>query len=350
MLNHPARLDFDDTEPQHGATCARLQGARLLKAAAVARGSNDKLSVQHILDAPRISTFGSRIYGLMLVERGQAKWDQNDAEGARCEFSLISKVLMHRHEDVAARVYLHQANVRRRESCLARAKGDMVTAAERCDQAIRLAGYAAKCAEAAGDARLQIDCNHTLFYSRGLKAAIAGAGPVRFDRLITGVMLAIKGRDAATPPVDPQGIFGPTCLAHMALQSSCPTPAMLGDLVWHEPSQQIAFRKVFGSPTPGTYAGWLLERTREHMSNPARRPLSVARALVFVAKHLGANDFERSARTQVTLMELALVHQRYRDSVHEAMGYEVPLLPGVNEAMARLSKITGMPSDRRLLR
>ncbi len=350
MLNHPARLDLEGAEPSYGITCKRLDGARRLRAAAGASGRNDKVGVEHILDAPRISTYGSRFYGLMLVERGQAKWDQNDVDGARREFSLISKFVMNRHEDVAARVFMHQANVTRRDAYQARACGDGMRAAERCELAISLAAYAAKCAEAAGDPLLQADCTQASFYARGLKATIEGAGAVRFDRLTTGVMLAIKGRDGATPPIEPPGLFGPTCLADLALQSSCPTPSMLADLAPHDALHQSAFRAVFGAPTPGSYAGWLLDRTREHLQHPGHRPLSAARALVFVARQLAAGDFERAMQTQIALLELVQEHQRYRDAVQEAFGYEVPLLPGVNKALARVAGITGMPPNRRLYR
>jgi hypothetical protein len=114
--------------------------------------------------------------------------------------------------------------------------------------------------------------------------------------------------------------------------------------------QHEAFLGIFGSPTPGAYVDWLLQRTLDNFKSGSCRPLLVARALVFIAERLGKSDFRRAMKVQVALVELASSHQHYRDRVLESIGYEVPLLPGLNNALGKVARITGIPPNKLMFR
>ena len=350
MTTHPVLTDDHGLNTRDRHLVAKTEGAKMLLAAEKASGFNDKAGVDQILDRPRTNKYGPYLYGRMLIERGQAKWDRGDVEGAHREFCLISRTALATFDDLAARVSLHRTNVQRREAHRLFKQGDVKGASKVCESAINEASHAAACAHAGANQLLEADCRLTRIYTCGLKALVEGAGTDVFNALLVEATLAVNARDDATGRGLPLGIFGPTCLVDLSLRSACPMPAMLGDLVRHDQAQHQAFLSVFGSPTPGAYVDWLLERTLAHFQSDLCRPLSVARAVAFIAERLGQTDFNRAMKVQLALVELASTHQRYRDRIRESIGYEVPMLPGVNVALGKVRRITGFPPNMRMFR
>ena len=94
MTTHPVLTDDHGLNTRDRHLVAKTEGAKMLLAAEKASGFNDKAGVDQILDRPRTNKYGPYLYGRMLIERGQAKWDRGDVEGAHREFCLISRTAL----------------------------------------------------------------------------------------------------------------------------------------------------------------------------------------------------------------------------------------------------------------
>lgn len=332
-----------------GRASGRQQGLALLTEAERVAAYNDKKGVLQLLAQVGPETFGTRIYALMVLERALARWEFGDADGAKQELSLLGLEVIEDHDDVMARVLLLRCNFARREAHSHWKAGQIDRSRSEVELAMDFATRAQRYAAASGVEIATHDAQQSLVYLRGLAAAIENAGPTTFDELLLEMLLLVARRDAATPRGKPLGLFGPTCLADLALRSSCAVPAMLGDVTLRNPVAESSFRQVFGSPIPGTYVDWLLSRTYEYMMDPNFRPLSAGRALVFLANRLNDGDTARAYRIQFALTSLALTHSWWVERRGPA-GRGASPLPGVRKALARVSAITGMPSSRKMFR
>lgn len=325
------------------------QGSALLAKAAHIAAYNDKKGVLQLLAQVGPETFGTRFYALMVLERALARWEFGDVEGAKQELSLLSLDVLEEHDDVMARTLLLRCNLSRRQAHTHWKTGMAELANEEVALAIELAAQSNHCATVSGDDLAAYDAQQSHVYARGLAALIDGSSSTTYDGLLFEMLLLVAQRDSATPRGKQLGLFGPTCLADLALRSSCAVPAMLSDVAALNPAAASSFRQVFGSPIPGTYADWLLSRTCAYMSASDFRPLSAGRALVFLANRLNDRDLSRAYQIQYALTNLALTHSWWVENRAPA-GKDVPPIPGLREALAKVALITKMPTSQRMLR